>query len=169
MLSFFAQAKKTRSLEIRSGGQTGVDRAALDWAIAQGVPHGGWCPKGRLAFDGPLPSRYRLTETESSGYRQRTKLNVANADATLVINMGSLSGGTYQTIRFAQTLRKPHILVQIDQHSDFQAVSHIRQWLSANCFGVINIAGPSEEKCHGIYAKAYEVLTRLTDPTYGET
>lgn len=76
--------------KIISGGQTGVDRAALDWAINCGIPHGGWCPKGRLACDGTLHARYMLLETESSGYRQRTKRNVADSDGT-VIWMGVLS------------------------------------------------------------------------------
>jgi hypothetical protein len=70
---------------ILSGGQTGVDRAALDFAIARQIPHGGWCPAGRRAADGVLDARYQLMETESSGYRQRTKRNVLDADATLII------------------------------------------------------------------------------------
>ena len=86
--------------KIVSGGQTGVDRAALDWALQRGVAHGGWCPKGRLAADGPLPERYLLRETDSMGYRQRTKLNVRDSDATLIFNTGVLDGGTLQTVRF---------------------------------------------------------------------
>lgn len=70
--------------KVISGGQTGADRAALDWACENGMPHGGWCPKGRIAADGPLAPHYQLCETDSAGYRQRTKLNVRDSDATLV-------------------------------------------------------------------------------------
>jgi hypothetical protein len=90
--------------KIVSGGRTGADRAALDWALQRGVAHSGWCPKGRLAADGLLPEQYLLRETDSTGYRQRTKLNVRDSDAALIFNIGLLDGGTLQTARFAQTL-----------------------------------------------------------------
>ena len=112
--------------KIVSGGQTGADRAALDWALQRGVAHGGWCPKGRLASDGPLPERYLLRETDSAGYRQRTKLNVRDSDATLIFNTGVLDGGTLQTVRFAQTLGKPHFVVQIDEPAQESVAQRIR-------------------------------------------
>ena len=87
-----------------SGGQTGVDRAALDWACNHRIPHGGWCPQGRRASDGPLSLKYQLRETESAGYRQRTKLNVQDSDATLILNVGELDGGTQQTLQFPECL-----------------------------------------------------------------
>ena len=99
---------------IISGGQTGVDRAALDWAISRNISHGGWCPKGRVASDGPLPIRYLLRETESDGYRQRTKLNVQDSDATLIFNFGLLEGGTRQTVKFAQAMNKPYEIIQLE-------------------------------------------------------
>ena len=79
-------------LKIISGGQAGADRAALDLAIESGLEHGGWCPRGRKAEDGPIPARYRLAETESANYRARTVRNVVS-DATLILNMGELAGG----------------------------------------------------------------------------
>ncbi len=77
---------------IIAGGKTGADRAALDWACHHHIEHGGWCPKGRLAADGMLPIKYQLIETESAGYRQRTKLNVPGSDATLIFNIGVRDG-----------------------------------------------------------------------------
>ena len=71
--------------KVISGGQTGADRAALDWACENGVPHGGWCPKGRMAADGPLAPHYQLCETDSAGYRQRTKLNVRDSDGQGIV------------------------------------------------------------------------------------
>lgn len=138
--------------KIVSGGQTGADRAALDWALQRGVAHGGWCPKGRLAADGPLPERYLLRETDSTGYRQRTKLNVRDSDATLIFNTGVLDGGTLQTVRFAQTLGKPHLVAQLDEPAQENAVRRIRVWLTEGQFGVLNVAGPREAKRPGVYA-----------------
>lgn len=127
--------------KIVSGGQTGADRAALDWALQRGVAHGGWCPKGRLAADGPLPEHYLLRETDSTGYRQRTKLNVRDSDATLIFNTGVLDGGTLQTVRFAQTLGKPHLVAQLDELTQDSVVRRIRVWLTEGQFGVLNVAG----------------------------
>lgn len=153
--------------EIVSGGQTGVDRAALDWARQRGVIHGGWCPKGRLAADGPLPAHYLLRETESTGYRQRTKLNVKDSDATLIFNMGPLDGGTLQTVRFAQTLRKPHLVVQIDEMALEAAVQNVRAWLVAGRFRTLNVAGPREEKRPGVYAGVFALLDACVKASSG--
>ena len=144
--------------QIVSGGQTGVDRAALDWARQRGVVHGGWCPKGRLAADGPLPEHYLLRETDSTGYRQRTKLNVRDSDATLIFNVGPLDGGTFQTVRFAQTLRKPHLVVQLDGLALEGAVKSVRAWLADGLFRTLNVAGPREEKRPGVYACVFGLL-----------
>lgn len=81
-------------MKILSGGQTGTDRAALDWAIAHGIPHGGWCPKGRKAEDGPIDGRYQLQETPSSSYVERTEWNVRDSDGTVVFSIAAvLTGG----------------------------------------------------------------------------
>ena len=93
--------------KIVSGGQTGVDRAALDVAMSLGIPCGGWCPKGRKAEDGRIPDRYPLRETDSASYRKRTILNVADSDGTLILAVGELRGGTLATKRAASELRKP--------------------------------------------------------------
>jgi hypothetical protein len=82
---------------IHSGGQTGADRSALDWALRNHVPHGGWCPRGRKAEDGPLDAKYLLQETKSAGYLQRTRQNVMDSDGTLIVNLGTLEGGTLAT------------------------------------------------------------------------
>lgn len=95
---------------IISGGQTGVDWAALDFAIARQIPHGGWCPAGRRAADGVLDVRYQLIETESNGYRQRTKYNARDADATLIIYRGRLEGGSLLTRDLATGHGKPLLL-----------------------------------------------------------
>jgi hypothetical protein len=147
-------------LKIVSGGQSGVDRAALDWAIAHDIPHGGWCPHGRLAADGPLHARYQLMETESAGYSQRTKRNVADSDATLILNTGALSGGSLLTKRFALKLGKPSWVLQIDAER-FDAWDDTLAWLADERPLVLNIAGPGETKRPGIHAQAVLALDRL--------
>ena len=103
--------------KIVSGGQTGVDRAALDWALENDIPHGGWCPRGRRAEDGRLHHRYALRETDSSDYSQRTKKNVEDTDGTLIINSGDLSGGTAKTASYARSVHKPLMIVGLEETS----------------------------------------------------
>jgi hypothetical protein len=143
--------------KIISGGQTGVDRAALDWAIASDLTHGGWCPFGRLAQDGKVPDHYLLKETQSSGYSQRTRKNIEETDATLIIHQGLLAGGSKLTLRFAQELKKPYCLFDLDKPWSPQA-DQARQWFSAHSVQILNIAGPSETRHPGIYDLTRKVL-----------
>jgi len=140
-----------------SGGQTGVDRAALEWAVWHGVPHGGWCPRGRRALDGRIPAVYQLHETDSPGYRQRTLLNVHDSDATLVLNMGVLRGGTLLTVKTAKELGRPCLVVQVEGDLD-AAAKEIAAWLRANEFETLNVAGPSGQRGAGIGEAVMEVL-----------
>src|SRR5690606_31296737 len=96
---------------IISGGQTGVDRAALDAALALGIEHGGWCPLGRWAEDGRIPERYRLRETNSPDYAVRTCRNVDEADATLIVAPAPLIGGTRLTYEYAVQTGKPCLVI----------------------------------------------------------
>jgi len=151
------------TLWIVSGGQVGVDRAALDWAIQHGVSHGGWCPQGRHAIDGPLPERYQLREADSLSYAKRTRLNVRDSDATLIINQGTLDGGTRLTLKCAEQLGKPHLCVQVDDdHHSLELIADgIRQWLRQGQFQTLNVAGPRETKRQGIYAITRQLLDRV--------
>lgn len=144
-----------------SGGQTGVDRAALEWAMRNGVEHGGWCPKGRRANDGAIPDVYRLQETESSGYRQRTKLNVRDSDATLILNVGELTGGTLLTARFAEQMKKPCLVVQIEDTNREVAARQIAAWLQQHPFEVLNVAGPGAERQPLIADAVLDVINRV--------
>jgi predicted Rossmann fold nucleotide-binding protein DprA/Smf involved in DNA uptake len=147
--------------KIVSGGQTGADRAALDFAIENGIPHGGWCPKGRKASDGVLDSRYLLTETPSAGYSQRTHWNVRDSDGTLVVNMGELSGGTLLTTKVTAKARKPCLVVQAVASDAEQVVGQIRSWVDQENIRTLNVAGPREEKAPGIYAVTKALLSTL--------
>ncbi|MCC6158852.1 MAG: putative molybdenum carrier protein [Deltaproteobacteria bacterium] len=149
-------------LTIVSGGQTGVDRAALDGALTVGLACGGWCPAGRRAEDGPIPARYPLRETPSAEYDERTRWNVRDADATLVLTMGAPTGGTAYTIEVARRLVKPCLVVDLARTP---AIDEAVAWVHAGRFEVLNVAGPRESKSESIYAKAYawcvELFTRL--------
>jgi len=136
---------------IVSGGQTGVDRGALDAAIAMGIEHGGWCPRGRLAEDGRIPERYELTENESREYWIRTAQNVVDSDGTLILYRGTLSGGTELTHRMAIKEGRPHLLVDLLAHCDPQLA---RQWIVDSGIAVLNVAGPRESSAPGIAAEA---------------
>ncbi|MCF7974488.1 MAG: putative molybdenum carrier protein [Phycisphaerae bacterium] len=128
--------------KIVSGGQTGVDRAAMDWAIRSGVPHGGWCPRGRLAEDGPIPQAYDLRETPSDEYAERTAWNVRDSDATVIMSLhASITGGTELTQRLAQTMGKPVCHVHADLGM-IAAVAHLREFLIKHSVKVLNVAGP---------------------------
>ena len=105
--------------KIVSGGQTGADRAGLDWAMARGIEHQGWCPAGRKAEDGAIPSEYRLRETGSGNYLVRTRWNVRDSDATAIFSIKStLTGGSLATQRYARTMGKPCIHIARDAAAD---------------------------------------------------
>jgi hypothetical protein len=135
-----------RELKIISGGQTGADRAALDWAIAQGVPHGGWCPKGRMAEDGPLNERYNLKETPKRSYLQRTEWNVRDSDGTVVFSIASqLTGGSQKTVFLACKLGKP--ILHISRNGDPQSPTEaLVRFICENRIKVLNVAGPRASK-----------------------
>jgi hypothetical protein len=140
-----------------SGGQTGVDRAGLEVAIALGIEHGGWCPRGRLAEDGTVPSRYDLTENDSTDYTVRTRQNVADSDATLILYEHRLSGGTMLTRRVATELGKPCLCVRIGKDIEHEVAA----WLNATKPRALNIAGPRESSSPGIESRAIEALLRV--------
>jgi hypothetical protein len=145
-------------MKIVSGGQTGVDRAALDAAIAVGLPCGGWCPKGRKAEDGTIADRYPLVETENADYIVRTKRNVRDSDATLILNRGDTTGGTAETALAAQQLRKPCLVVDVNADTE---TAPVIAWIRQHNVSILNVAGPRESKCPGIYSDVYPFLQRL--------
>jgi Circularly permutated YpsA SLOG family len=132
--------------KIMYGGQTGGDRAALDRAIGRGIPHGGWCPAGRLAEDGPIDLRYQLKETPSSSYPQRTEWNVRDSDSMVVFSIeASLTGGSKKTVTLAHKHRKPVLHLS---RSGGPALSHmeLRRFITSNRVQTLNVAGPRASK-----------------------
>ena len=146
-------------IKIVSGGQTGVDRAALDWAIDAGIQHGGWCPRGRRSEDGRIDDRYQLTETAQSTYPPRTRRNIIDSDVTLVIHRGPPSDGTALTIRIARELDRPVCL--IDLHGDPDGTTQMIDFLCRFRPEVLNVAGPRESGSPGIGRETVRVLTEV--------
>ena len=134
-----------------------MDRGALDAALELGLQHGGWCPLGRRAEDGPIPTRYQLRETTSPKYPVRTRLNVVDSDATLLIYRDSLLGGTELTFRIARQVEKPFLLVDLESSPDPSAVF---EWICDARIETLNVAGPRESTAPGIARQTREFLLR---------
>lgn len=154
-----------RPFRIISGGQTGVDRAALDVALELGILCGGWCPTGRLAEDGRVPDRYPLREAPTSDYRQRTTWNVREADATLILHAGKVGRGTALTRRLAKA-RGEVFEVDLSTRLAFTMYGPriVREWLDHVGVRVLNVAGPRESKSPGIGDQARAFLRRVRWP-----
>ncbi|MFG0267202.1 MAG: putative molybdenum carrier protein, partial [Rhodopirellula sp. JB055] len=144
---------------IISGGQTGVDRGALDAAIELNLPHGGWCPAGRIAEDGRIPDRYLLQEHASRHYPDRTEQNVIDTDATLILYRGKISGGTALTKRICGRESRPYLAV--DLSSPKTAAKRIRTWLDKVRPANLNVAGPRESNSPGISDQTRQLLTHI--------
>ncbi|MEE9130707.1 MAG: putative molybdenum carrier protein [Phycisphaerales bacterium] len=147
--------------KIISGGQTGVDRAALDAAIELGITGGGWCPKGRASEQGPIPDRYPLTETPSADPAQRTERNVRDADATLIIAQGKLTGGAALTHRLATSLPKPCLVID---PAEATSTAKVRAWLNEHAVTTLNVAGPRASTDPQIYELALQLMRKVLAP-----
>ncbi len=123
-----------------------------------GVEHGGWCPKGRLAEDGPIPDQYQLVECDSTNYAVRTERNIVDSDATLILASGPLSGGTKLTRDLARRRNKPCLVVDLAYPAD---IHRVREWLADFAVETLNVAGPRESLAPGVYRQAREFLSAL--------
>lgn len=148
--------------KIISGGQTGVDRAALDFILNNPqlkIACGGWCPKGRKAEDGIIPAKYPLKETNTSKYAERTELNVKYSDGTLIIFTNTLDKGTLLTKKLAMKYNKPiYVYSGIKEKKE---IKEIKKWLKIKNIKTLNIAGPRESNAPGIYKFTYHLLEKL--------
>ena len=149
--------------KIISGGQTGVDRAALDIAIELNIPHGGWIPKGRKTEDGILPDKYQLKEMPTTSYPKRTEKNILDSDGTLIICHGKLTGGSALTRKMAKKHGRPWVHVDMDVFSVPDAARTIKSWIDQNNVRILNVAGSRASKDPEIYKTTVEILkTALT-------
>ena len=159
--------------KIISGGQTGADRGGLDAAIHCDWPHGGWCPKGRKAEDGIIPSKYHLNEMASLEYLPRTQANVIDSDATIIFSFGPLFGGALETATYAHELEKPYHHVDLLHITPKNAINKIMMWLAGDkalndydeyvaypppleC--ILNVAGSRESRAPGIQEAVFRFM-----------
>lgn len=148
--------------KIISGGQTGADRAALDFAIDHGIPYGGCVPKGRKTEDGTLPLKYHLQEMPTSEYSKRTLQNVFDSDGTVIVSHGFLTGGSALTREFAIQHKKHWIHIDMKELSLKEAAERLASWLTEKEINVLNVAGPKAGKD----SKIYEAVLRLLKETF---
>lgn len=149
-------------MKIISGGQTGADRAALDYAIEFNISYGGWVPKGRKTEDERLPEKYKLQEMPTSDYSKRTEKNILSADGTLIVSHGRLTGGSALTQFLAEKHNKPFFHVDFNRMSLEEAGEAVRIWLEKNQIKTLNVAGPRANKDPAIY----EATRRLLDAAF---
>jgi hypothetical protein len=159
---WFRPHARARLKKIISGGQTGADLAGLDWALSQGVPHGGWCAKGRLSERGPIPDRYQLEETETADYQERTRMNILASDGTVVFSVSRfLIGGAKLTYDLALRLRKPVLHLHAESpRPELQLAAFVRK----HGIQFLNVAGSraSQEPTVGSF------VANTLDKTYQE-
>jgi hypothetical protein len=149
--------------KIISGGQTGADRAALDFAITHNIPHGGWVPRGRRAEDGRIPDVYHLKEMPTPSYPKRTERNVLDSDGTLIITHGELSGGSALTRRLAVTHRRPLLHVDLNAFPEIAAQT-VAAWIRDHAIQVLNVAGSRASEDPGIYQGTLNLLEKALQP-----
>lgn len=146
--------------KIISGGQTGADRAALDVAIRQGIPHGGWILKGRITEKGPLPERYRLQEMPTDSHRARAEQNVIDSDGTLIVARGRLTGETDYTRQMTLKHKKQLLGIDLEQTNLYDAASLVASWIKMRRIEILNVAGPGASKDRQIYRDVIMILER---------
>jgi len=154
------------TIKIISGGQTGVDRAALDIAIELRIPCGGFCPKGRKCEDGTIPGKYPLTESNTDQYNERTEQNVVGSDGTLVIFNKEADDGTSFTISCCKIHGKPFLVVDLFQPKN---KLDILKWITDKKINILNIAGSRESFSAGIYDATYKFLLSVFSITANHT
>jgi len=144
--------------KIISGGQTGADRAALDFSLKYYLPHGGWIPKGRIAEDGPLPDKYQLQEMSTSSYPKRTEQNVIDSDGTLIFSQGKPTGVTEYTRKMALKHKKQLVLIDLNLKTSYDAAYKILSWIEFHHIKILNVAGPRAGKDPAIYNDVLKIL-----------
>lgn len=158
-------------MKIISGGQTGADQGGLDFALKHDWPCGGWCPTGRRCETGRIPGRYPVREVEAGDYNERTRRNILDADATLVITQhGFMEEGTGLTLAWCEQYDRPSFHFDITHPGMIrpQDLADLFSWVKNNKIEVLNVAGNRESNSPGIQAYTLTLLERLFFPLVGD-
>ena len=147
--------------KIISGGQTGVDRGALDAALNHGVECGGWCPEGREAEDGEIPDKYPLVEVPGGSYKHRTLQNIMGSDGTVIIYFGDLEGGTEETAFYCMKKGMPYKLIDLQEIKLERAKELVATFIKDREIETLNVAGPRASRVEGAYDYAFGLLDAL--------
>ncbi len=147
-------------MKFRTGGQTGVDRAVLDFCLENQMQIGGWCPAGRKAEDGTIPTHYPLDELEGAGYGERTKANVRDSDGTLILHFGNISGGTKLTAECSRKLGKPSLSLNLRSVDKEAQVEKLLEFMVSKKIRILNVAGPRASEESEAYGKT-RIFLRL--------
>jgi hypothetical protein len=151
-------------VKIISGGQTGVDRAALDVALNHGIDCGGWVPTGRLDEFGRVPDRYPVRELGHGGFTERTLQNIKDSDATVIIYCDESRGGTEETVQFCVEQKRPHLLIDAAKISPERAAELIAEFVRGRKISTLNVAGPRQSEWTGGYDYAFRALDVFCQP-----
>lgn len=145
--------------KIISGGQTGADIAGVDAAIINGIPYGGWLPKGRKTENGPLDQRYsKMSEMPAGGYQQITEKNVVEADGTVIFTHGKYTGVSALTCNYAKKNSKPVLHLDLDVVSELAAIESLVEWIYKEKIEILNVAGSRESKDETIYDDVHSII-----------
>jgi hypothetical protein len=148
-------------LKIISGGQTGVDRAALDVALKHGIECGGWCPAGRLDEFGKIPGKYPLTELPDGNFDKRTLQNVRDSEATVAMYDVDLRGGTKYAIECCEQLKRPYLLIDAATISPEEAAKLIVDLVHKHKIHILGVGGPRASEWPGGYDYAFRALEKF--------
>ena len=140
-------------MKFRTGGQTGVDRAVLDFCLKNQEEVCGWCPAGRKAEDGTIPTHYPLDELEGAGYGERTEANVRDSEGTLILHLGNISGGTQLTEECCRKLEKPFLSLNLISEDKEAQVEEILEFMESEKIRELNVAGPRASEESEVYGK----------------
>ena len=151
--------------KIISGGQTGADRAALDFAIKRNIPHGGWVPRGRKAEDGRISNRYQLQEMPTDSYRARTEQNVIDSDGTVIISSGALGSRSRSAYAAEMARKRGRSLLHLDMSklTIDKAAQILREWIADDSISLLNVAGSRQSEDPEIYDVTIRVLDTLVE------
>jgi hypothetical protein len=155
--------------KIISGGQTGADRSALDFAIDNNIPHGGWIPKGRITEGGQLSDKYQLQEMETTSYNKRTEQNVIDSDGTVILSYGNLTGGSALTQTYTIKHHKPCLHLDMSKTTITEAAGSLNNWIEKSKIKILNVAGPRASKDNKIYQVTRDLLETsfIKDKSHG--